>query len=300
MNKKNIISTLEDVGERIDSFIASHMEEISRSYSKKLINDGKILVNGKKIKPSYSIADNDEISVLIEQPETMEILPQDLPLNIIYEDDDIIVVNKARGMVVHPSAGHDDGTLVNALMFHCDKMPVIGGQMRPGIVHRIDKDTTGLLVVAKNDTAHINLSEQIKAKSARRKYKALVEGIIKEDTGEIDAPIARHRTNRKKMDVVLDGRNARTLFEVEKRFANYTLLDLELTTGRTHQIRVHMSHINHPVVGDKLYGYKKQKFNLKGQMLHAYELTLNHPLTNKKMTFKAPIPKDFEDILKKI
>ncbi len=300
MNNITIIADQDDFGVRIDIIVSSHISEISRSYCKKLILDGKILVNGRKIKPSYSVEEKDEISIEIDEPAEAVIIAQDIPLDIVYEDDDIIVVNKKRGMVVHPSAGHDDGTLVNALLFHCDKMPVIGGQTRPGIVHRIDKDTTGLLVIAKNDTAHINLSEQIKEKSAARKYKALVEGVIRDDSGEVDAPIARHRTDRKKMEVVMGGRSAKTLYKVEKRYGSYTLLDIELTTGRTHQIRVHMAHIKHPVVGDKVYGYKKQKFKLEGQLLHAYELSLDHPRTKIRMTFNAPLPKDFSDMLKKI
>ena len=300
MNSYKIAVGPEREGERLDVFISLNISEISRSYGKKLIADGKVLVNGSRAKPSYSVAAEDEITVLIDEPEPVELLAQDIPLDIVYEDDDIIVINKPRGMVVHPSAGHGEGTLVNALLHHCDKMPVIGGKMRPGIVHRIDKDTTGLLAVAKNDSAHKSLSAQIKEKTARRKYKALVEGVIKEDGGEVDAPIARHRADRKKMAVVLGGRSARTIYNVEKRYINHTLLDVELKTGRTHQIRVHMAHIKHPVVGDATYGYKKQKFNLEGQLLHAYELSFDHPMTEERMVFTAPLPGDFQDILKKI
>ncbi len=300
MTEYNLVCDIDDAGLRIDAYIALKISDITRSYCKKIIKDGNVLVNGARIKPSYSVANNDRIKVTIEDPKQTELIAEDIDIDIVYEDEDIIVVNKKRGMVVHPSAGHENGTLVNALLFHCGSMPVIGGQMRPGIVHRIDKDTTGLLVVAKNDKAHLSLSEQIKEKSAVRKYKALVEGVIKDDGGEVDVPIGRHRTDRKKMAVVPDGRNAKTLYKVEKRFSNYTLLDVELTTGRTHQIRVHMAHIKHPVVGDRTYGFKKQKFNLEGQMLHAYELTLTHPSTGKKVTFNASLPEDFSGLLKKI
>jgi 23S rRNA pseudouridine1911/1915/1917 synthase len=290
----------DDAGVRLDTFVASVLPDISRSYSKKLITDGKVLVNCGKAKPSYCVCEDDVVSVTIEKPKPTKVEAQNIPIDIVYEDDHVIVINKARGMVVHPSAGHEDGTLVNALLFHCGLMPVIGGETRPGIVHRIDKDTTGLLVVAKNDKAHLSLSEQIREKSASRKYKALVEGVIKHDNGEVDAPIARHKSDRKKMAVVLGGREAKTLYKVEQRFAAHTLLDVTLTTGRTHQIRVHMAHIKHPVVGDAVYGYKKQKFNLEGQMLHAYELSFNHPETGERMTFNAPLPEDFVSVLKKI
>ncbi len=300
MTEHSFICKNDDLSLRIDAYIADKISEISRSYCKKLIKDGKILVNGEKIKPSYLIALNDKVQVIIDDPKPTELTPEDIELDIVYEDEDIIVVNKKRGMVVHPSAGHESGTLVNALLFHCGTMPVIGGQMRPGIVHRIDKDTTGLLVIAKNDTSHLNLSEQIKAKTAVRKYKALVEGVIKDDGGEVEAPIGRSKNDRKKMAVVIDGRSAKTIYKVEQRYNKYSLLDVELTTGRTHQIRVHMAYIKHPVVGDATYGYKKQKFNLKGQMLHAYELKLRHPRSQETMTFNAPLPADFEELLKKI
>ena len=300
MKIHKIVVDNDDAGVRLDTFVASVLPDISRSYSKKLITDGKVLVNDGKAKPSYCVYEDDIILVKIEDPKPTRVEAQDIPIDIVYEDDDVIVINKARGMVVHPSAGHEDGTLVNALLFHCGSMPVIGGETRPGIVHRIDKDTTGLLVVAKNDKAHLSLSGQIREKSASRKYKALVEGVIKHENGEVDAPIARHKSDRKKMAVVLGGREAKTLYKVEQRFAAHTLLDVTLSTGRTHQIRVHMAHMKHPVVGDAVYGYKKQKFNLEGQMLHAYELSFNHPETGERMTFNAPLPEDFVSVLKKI
>lgn len=300
MNKKIILIDEIDSGIRIDQIIPQKLSDISRSYTKKLIKDGKILLNDARIKPSSLINTGDEITVIIDEPSEVGLIAQEIPIDIIYEDDDIIVVNKERGMVVHPSHGHEDGTLVNALLYHCDKMPVIGGEKRPGIVHRIDKDTTGLLVIAKNDNAHIKLSAQLKDKTAGRRYKALVEGVIKEDGGEVFEPIARHRTDRKKMAIVQGGKIAHSTFKVEERYRNYTLVDVKLMTGRTHQIRVHMAHIKHPVVGDKMYGYKRQRFNLEGQLLHAYELSLDHPKTGKRMTFNAPLPDDFQNILKKL
>lgn len=300
MNKKIILIDEIDSGIRIDQVIPQKLSDISRSYTKKLIKDGKILLNDARVKPSSLINTGDEITVIIDEPSEVGLVAQEIPIDIIYEDDDIIVVNKERGMVVHPSHGHEDGTLVNALLYHCDKMPVIGGEKRPGIVHRIDKDTTGLLVIAKNDNAHIKLSAQLKDKTAGRRYKALVEGVIKEDGGEVFEPIARHRTDRKKMAIVQGGKIAHSIFKVKERYKNYTLVDVNLMTGRTHQIRVHMAHIKHPVVGDKMYGYKRQRFNLEGQLLHAYELSLDHPKTGKRMTFNAPLPDDFQNILKKL
>ncbi|MCK5129076.1 MAG: RluA family pseudouridine synthase [Clostridiales bacterium] len=300
MNSHEIIISKADNGLRIDAVVSTKIPELSRSYCKKLIKDGKVLCNNTEVKPSYLVCENDIIKVIIEKPKEVGLIAQDIPLNIVYEDDDIIVVNKSRGMVVHPSPGHADGTLVNALLFHCKTMPTISGELRPGIVHRIDKDTTGLLVVAKNDTAHVSLSRQLKEKTAGRKYKALVEGVIKEDAGEVLEPIARHKKDRKKMAVVADGKVAHTKFAVEKRYKNNTLLDITLMTGRTHQIRVHLTHIKHPVIGDSVYGYKRQKFNLDGQLLHAYELSLDHPKTDERMTFSAPLPEDFMNVLNKI
>jgi 23S rRNA pseudouridine1911/1915/1917 synthase len=300
MNKKEILVNEIDAGLRIDQIVPKKLSDLSRSYVKKLIKDGKILLNDARVKPSSLIVAGDMVSIVIEEPSVVGLVAQDIPIDIVYEDDDIIVVNKPRGMVVHPSHGHDDGTLVNALLYHCDSMPVIGGEMRPGIVHRIDKDTTGLLVVAKNDNAHIKLSEQLKNKTAGRRYKALVEGVIKTDGGEILEPIARHRTDRKKMAVVKGGKIAHTIIAVEERYKENTLIDVKLMTGSTHPIRVNMAYIKHPVVGDPMYGYKRQRFRLEGQLLHAYQLSLDHPKTGKRMTFNAPLPNDFKNILKKL
>ncbi|MEX1377633.1 MAG: RluA family pseudouridine synthase [Eubacteriales bacterium] len=282
-------------GERLDRAAASEMN-ISRSLAAKLISSGDIKVNNEVKKPSYVITERDII--LIEMPESkpVDIVPQKMPLDIVFEDEYIIVINKPRNLVVHPSPGHEDMTLVNGLLFHCKDLAGIGAEKRPGIVHRIDKDTTGLLVIAKNDLAMESLSEQIADKSAKRKYKALVEGIVKED-GTVEASIGRSHNDRKKQAVITNGRYAKTNYRVQEQFENYTLLDVELDTGRTHQIRVHMAHINHPVVGDKLYGYKKQKFNLEGQMLHAYSLEFSHPKTKEIVNFSAPLPEDFTKVL---
>jgi len=280
---------------RLDKFVSQEMD-LSRSLATKLIANGDILVNATSKKPSYLVLPDDEITIEMPESKPVDIIPQDIPLDIVFEDEYIIVVNKQRNLVVHPSPGHEDMTLVNGLLFHCKDIEGIGAQKRPGIVHRIDKDTTGLLVIAKNDKAMQSLSQQIGAKTAVRKYKALVEGALKED-GYVTTNIGRSHTDRKKQAVVKDGRYAKTHYWVEKTFTNYALLDVKLDTGRTHQIRVHLAHINHPVVGDRLYGYKKQKFNLDGQMLHAYLLEFVHPHTGEIVSFTAPLPDDFMHIV---
>lgn len=281
--------------ERLDKVISNQMG-ISRSLAAKLISAGNVIVNSTIKKPSYLVNDGDKISVDMPKAKSTEIIPQDIPIDVIYEDKQIIVINKPRNLVVHPSPGHNDMTLVNGLLFHCKDIEGIGGEHRPGIVHRIDKDTTGLLVIAKNDRAMQSLTEQIASRTAKRKYKALVEGVVKED-GYIEANIGRSHSDRKKQAVVKGGRFAKTIYRVEKQYKNNTLLDVSLDTGRTHQIRVHLAHITHPVVGDSLYGHKKQKYNLEGQLLHAYSLTIMHPKTNKLMEFIAPLPEDFARIL---
>ncbi len=282
-------------GQRLDKAALS-LIEVSRSFAAKLINDGHILVNGEIKKTSYLVCEGDIITAEIPESKSADITPQDVPIDIVYEDEYIIVINKQRDLVVHPSAGHEDMTLVNGLLFHCDDIKGIGAEQRPGIVHRIDKDTTGLLVIAKNDEAMKSLSEQIAQRKAKRKYKALVEGIVKEN-GYVEAEIGRSKNDRKKQAVVKGGRYAKTNYSIEKVFEKHTLLDVALDTGRTHQIRVHMAYINHPVVGDKLYGYKKQKFALDGQLLHAYSLEFAHPHTGETMEFSAPLPDDFRRIL---
>lgn len=276
--------------------VASQKINISRSLAAKLIASGNIKVNSIIKKPSYIVALGDSISIDMPESKSVDILAQDMPLDIIYQDKYIIVVNKPRNLVVHPSPGHDDMTLVNGLLFHCKDIKGIGTEHRPGIVHRIDKDTTGLLVVAKNDKAMKSLTEQIATRQVKRKYKALVEGVVKED-GFVETNIGRSHKDRKKQSVVKVGRYSMTNYWVEKTFKQNTLLDVSLETGRTHQIRVHMAHILHPVVGDKLYGHKKQKFVLQGQLLHAHTLEFTHPHTKKIVTFSAPLPDDFTRII---
>ena len=284
---------------RSDVFISENLEGVTRSYVKKLFDEGLITINGAPAKASAKLCPGDLIEIELPEPKETEAVPQDIPLDIIYEDADVLIVNKPRGMVVHPAAGNEDGTLVNAVMYHCgDSLSAIGGVLRPGIVHRIDKDTTGLLAVAKNNAAHLSLSDQLKDRSLSRTYFALVHGNIKVDSGTVDAPIARSESDRKKMAIARkDGREAVTDFTVEERFGKYTLVRCKLRTGRTHQIRVHMRHIGHPIVGDKTYGVKNDEFNLEGQLLHAGEIGFVHPSTGENMSFSAPLPEDFLHVL---
>ncbi len=265
-----------------------------------MIMNGQVLINNKKTKPNYMLSFGDELFIEKRNPRPIKVEPEQIKLDIVYEDEDIIVINKARGMVVHPAPGHYNGTLVNALLFHADDLSGINGELRPGIVHRLDKDTTGLIIVAKNDFAHNSLAKQIETKSAKRIYNALVLGGFKQTSGEIDAPIGRHRTDRKKMAVVPKGKPAKTKYIVLKKYIGYTLLELHLSTGRTHQIRVHLKHIAHPVACDPVYGVKNNKFKLNKQLLHAKKLIIKHPRTNKIMEFEAPLPSDFISILKKL
>lgn len=286
---------------RLDKAIAMLDTELSRSMIQKMLDDNKILVNKKIEKPSYKTKMNDIIQLEEMVPKEIELKAQDIPIDIVYEDSDIIVVNKPKGMVVHPANGNPDGTLVNAIMNICkDSLSGIGGEIRPGIVHRIDKDTSGLLIVAKNDKAHINLSEQIKNREITKKYVALVRGIIKEDKATIDMPIGRSNKDRKKMSVRKDGKNAVTHFEVLKRYDGYTLLDIKIDTGRTHQIRVHLAEIGYPIVGDGVYSNGKNPFNVKGQMLHAKSLEFKHPMTGEKLKLEAPLPEYFSNVLKQL
>ncbi|MFV9567755.1 RluA family pseudouridine synthase [Thermoanaerobacter mathranii] len=282
----------EDEGKRIDVFLAAELD-YTRSYIKKLIVDGLVFVNGKTVKPSYKVKENDKVVVNIPEAEKIDVLPENIPLDILYEDDDIIVINKPQGMVVHPAPGNYSGTLVNALLYHCKNLSGINGILRPGIVHRLDKDTSGVMVVAKNDKAHISLSNQIKERSVLKKYVAIVEGVIKHEEGKIEAPIGRHPVDRKKMAVIEDGRYALTLYKVLERFKENTLVEAVIKTGRTHQIRVHMAFIGHPVVGDPVYGFKKQKFKLEGQALHSSILGFIHPTKGVYMEFEAPLPEYF-------
>ena len=290
------IEISEDINVRIDSYLSEKLD-YSRSKIVKMISDGSILVNGKETKNSYNLKKDDVITVgeYIEQP--MSIEPENIPLDIVYEDDDVIVVNKPNGMVVHPAVGNNKGTLVNALLYYSKNLSDINGEFRPGIVHRIDADTTGLLMVAKNNKAHEILAEELSKKETSRKYIALVWGVIKEDTATIDAPIGRDNTDRKKMAVTsINSKDAITHLKVLKRFKDATLVELQLETGRTHQIRVHMNYINHPVVNDPVYGRRKL-IDETGQCLHAYLLGFNHPKTNEYMEFRCDLPECFKNIL---
>ena len=286
---------------RLDKVIAVLDQELSRSMIQKMLDEGKILVNGKEEKASYKTKLNDKISVEEVIAKEIELKAQDIPIEVIYEDSDIIVVNKPKGMVVHPANGNPDGTLVNAIMNICkDSLSGIGGEIRPGIVHRIDKDTSGLLIIAKNDKAHINLSEQIKNREITKKYVALVRGVIKENNATIDMPIGRSDKDRKKMAVRKDGKNAVTHFDVIKKYDGYTYLDIKIDTGRTHQIRVHLAEIGYPIVGDSVYSNGRNPFDVEGQMLHAKSLEFKHPTTGKVLKLEAPLPEYFEEVLKEL
>lgn len=298
---KEYIVSQEEKGKRLDTYIPSVDTDITRTSAQRLIEDGNILVNGKNAKVSYKIQENDKISVEIPKPKQIELKAQDIPIEIIYEDSDIIVVNKPKGMVVHPANGNPDGTLVNAIMAICkDSLSGIGGEIRPGIVHRIDKDTSGLLIVAKNDNAHVKMSEQIKSHEVKKTYIALVRGVFKENEATIDMPIGRSTSDRKKMAVNKNGKDAITHIKVLKRFDKYTLLQVNIETGRTHQIRVHLSHIGYPIVGDYTYSNGKNEFDVIGQCLHAQKLEFKHPITQKYMCLEAELPQYFKDILDKL
>lgn len=292
----------EDAGVRIDKYLAEQLPDITRSYLQKLLKDGSVQMNGKPVKASTKTAAGAVIALTIPEPEEPEILPENIPLDILYEDSDVILINKPKDMVVHPAAGHYTGTLVNALMYHCKgDLSGINGVLRPGIVHRIDKDTTGVLIVCKNDRAHNALAEQLKEHSITRKYRAIVCGNLKEDEGTVDAPLGRHPQDRKKMAIVRSGgKRAVTHYRVLERFGNYTYIECRLETGRTHQIRVHMASLGHPLLGDEIYGRAKSPFKLEGQTLHAMVLGFIHPTTGEYMEFEAPLPEYFEKLLEKL
>lgn len=288
---------------RLDKYLSDKLEDMTRSYLKKLISDDKaVLVNGNPAKPNYKLKPGDIIELAVPEPIELEIKAENIPLDIVYEDNDMLVVNKPQGMVVHPAAGNYTGTLVNALLYHCgDSLSGINGEKRPGIVYRIDKDTSGLLLVAKNDNAHQKLSSQIKEHSLTRAYKALVHGNIKQDSGRIDAPIGRHPSDRKKMTITdKNSREAVTNFRVLERYGRYTFVECILETGRTHQIRVHMSKNGHPIVGDKTYGVKKEEFNLAGQLLHAYKVGFIHPVSGEYMEFVSELPDYYMNVLDRL
>lgn len=297
---RTIRLTSENDARRLDVFLSEN-SGLTRSHVQKLISLGNVTVDGK-IAPKASISVNADSVVEISLPPEipLDIVAQDIPLDIVYEDADLAVINKPQGMTVHPANNVYQGTLVNALLYHVKDLSGINGVLRPGIVHRLDKDTSGLLVIAKNDRSHVELQRQIQEKSCRRIYIALLEGVLKSDSGTVDKPIGRSLSDRKKMDIVAGGRNAVTHYAVLERFANYTLVRFELKTGRTHQIRVHAKFLGHPVVGDKTYGYAKCKFNLDGQLLHAETLTFTHPTTGQELSFSAPIPPYFEKVLNKL
>ncbi|MTI47750.1 MAG: RluA family pseudouridine synthase [Firmicutes bacterium] len=288
----------EEDGERIDAYLADQLDEVSRSYIQKIIKKGMVTVNDKEVKPKYNVNQGDKVIVKLPEPKKLEVKAEDIPIEIVYEDDDVAIVNKPKGMVVHPAPGNYSGTLVNALLYHLDNLSSINGIIRPGIVHRIDKDTSGLLMIAKTNLAHMELSEQLKEHSITRIYYALVDGNIKEETGTIKAPIGRHPVDRKKMTVIeKNSKEATTHFTVLERFKEYTLIKAQLETGRTHQIRVHMAYIKHPLVGDPVYGSKKQKFNLDGQLLHAKIIGFIHPRTKEYMEFTSELPEHFIKVL---
>lgn len=299
MKKETFEVSYESEGERLDKYISQLFLEQSRSFFQKLIKDGNVLVNEKPQKANYRLKADDFITVFIPDAVETQILPENIPLDILYEDDDVLVVNKPKGMVVHPSAGHYSGTLVNAVMYHCkESLSGINGEIRPGIVHRIDMDTTGSLIVCKNDESHICIAKQIKEHSVCRKYRGIVYGAVKEDEGTICAPIGRHPIDRKKMAVnEKNGKEAVTHFKVLERFRQYTYMEFQLETGRTHQIRVHMASIGHPLLGDTLYSNGKSPYKLQGQTLHAMTIGFIHPKTGVYIEVNAPLPDYFEKIL---
>lgn len=288
-------------GKRLDSYISDNMDKISRSFAQKLIENQQVTINGKNKKASYKVCAGDNIQVDVPEAQGTKLKAQDIPVDVVYEDKDIIVVNKPKGMVVHPANGNPDGTLVNAILAMCkDSLSGIGGEIRPGIVHRLDKDTSGLLIIAKNNEAHVKMSKQIQDRLVTKKYIALIRGVVKDDEATIDMPIARSKVDRKKMAVDKDGKQAVTHFKVIKRYRGYTLLEIKIDTGRTHQIRVHMAKIGYPVVGDMVYSNGKNEFGIEGQMLHAKSLEFSHPITGKKMHLEAPLPEYFTKVLEEL
>ena len=291
----------ESKNQRLDAFLASSLDGLTRSQATRLIESGEVAVNGRAVSKSYKLAGGEDIAVTLPEPEPVEAVPQDIPLDVVYEDADVIVVNKPSGMVVHPAPGHPDGTLVNVLLYHCaGTLSGIGGALRPGIVHRIDRDTSGLIIAAKNDAAHQYLSAQLADHTLARTYECIVVGALREDRGTVDAPIARHPTDRKRMAVVAGGREAVTHWEVIARYPGYTHVRCRLETGRTHQIRVHMAYIGHPILGDTVYGAKKEVPGLTGQCLHAVGLRFLHPRTHEVVELSCPLPEEFTRMLQKI
>lgn len=300
MEKTLIKVDEQDEGLRIDKYLSNIFKDKSRSFIQGLIEKENVKVNSKSLKSNYKLKKADEIEIMIPEPEILSVEAENIPIDIVYEDEDVIVVNKAQGMVVHPAPGNYNGTLVNALLYHCKDLSSINGVIRPGIVHRIDKDTSGILVIAKNDDAHSKLSEQLKDHSMKREYYALIEGRLKNNDGTIDKPLGRCKKDRLKIGIIEDGKRAVTHYEVVERYNGYTLVKCVLETGRTHQIRVHMASIGFPLVGDPLYGFKRQKFKLEGQVLHARTLGFIHPRTGEYMEFTSELPQYFCDLINKL
>ena len=291
----------EDAGKRIDAWLAAVLPDTTRSGAQRLLEEGSVLCGGKAPAKNYKLTGTETIEVTLPEPQIVDVAPQNIPLDIVYEDADVIVVNKPKGMVVHPAPGHSDGTLVNALLYHCgDSLSGIGGELRPGIVHRIDRDTTGLIIAAKNDFAHQKLSAQLQDHTLSRVYRCIVTGNLRQDSGTVDAPIGRHPTDRKKQAVVSGGRNAVTHWSVLERYQGFTYVECRLETGRTHQIRVHMAHTGHPILGDTVYGNKKPVPGLQGQCLHAVGLRFIHPRTGEMVELACPLTEEFEKQLQKL
>lgn len=298
---KNFLVGEDEEGDRLDVYLSEQLGDMSRSYIQKIIKDKKVEVNGKVEKAKYLVKEDDKIKIEIPTPKLLEVLPQDIPIDIVYEDNDVLIVNKPQNMVVHPAPGNYENTLVNAILYHCkDKLSSINGVIRPGIVHRIDKDTSGLLMIAKNNNAHNSLAEQLKDHSITREYEFICHGVVKEDKITVDKPLGRNPKDRLKMAIVKDGKRAVTHFEVIQRFDNFTHMRARLETGRTHQIRVHALSINHPLLGDPVYGPKNSKFKLEGQTLHAKKIGFIHPTTNEYIEFDSELPNYFKDVIKKL
>ena len=290
----------EDAGQRVDAWLAANLEDVTRSAAQRLLEEGRVTCGGKALAKNYKLNGTETVEVCLPDPEPVDVLPQDIPLDVVYEDADVIVVNKPKGLVVHPAPGHPDGTLVNALLHHCgDSLSGIGGELRPGIVHRIDRDTSGLIIAAKNDSAHQKLAAQLQDHTLARVYRCIVVGNLREDSGTVDAPIGRHPVDRKKMAVVANGRPAVTHWTVLERFPGFTYVECRLETGRTHQIRVHMAHIGHPILGDTVYGNKKPVPGLQGQCLHAVGLRFLHPRTGEMVELSCGLPEEFRTQLQK-
>ena len=291
----------EDAGQRVDAWLAANLEDVTRSAAQRLLEEGRVTCGGKALAKNYKLNGTETVEVCLPDPEPVDVTPQDIPLNVVYEDDDVIVVNKPKGLVVHPAPGHPDGTLVNALLYHCgDSLSGIGGELRPGIVHRIDRDTSGLIIAAKNDFAHQRLAAQLQDHTLARIYHCIVVGNLREDDGTVDAPIGRHPVDRKKMAVAANGRPAVTHWRVLERFQGFCYVERRLETGRTHQIRVHMAHIGHPILGDTVYGNKKPVPGLHGQCLHAVGLRFLHPRTGEAVELHCELPEEFQNQLRKL